>query len=126
MSALIVEDDRGLSALGASMLEEFDLRVEQVQTAEEAIDHLRSDAGSIAILVADINLPGKMDGLALAHSVSLLWPSISVIVTSGQLGRPGALPHGAVFIPKPWRGLDIVAAAERAARADHSVRSVRL
>jgi DNA-binding NtrC family response regulator len=126
MSALIVEDDRGLSALGASMLEEFDLRVEQVQTAEEAIDHLRSDAGSIAILVADIHLPGGMDGLALAHSVSVLWPSITVIVTSGELGRHDALPDRAVFIPKPWRALDIVAAAERAARADHSVHSIRL
>lgn len=125
--ALIVEDDGGQSELGALMLEEFDLSVRQLSTAEDALDHLRQDGGSVAMVVADIGLPGPMDGLALARSVSVLWPSVSVIVTSGGPSPDSAdLPDGCVFVPKPWRALDIVAAAERAARINHSVHAVQL
>ncbi len=125
--ALIVEDDLAQSELGAAMLEEFDLNVRQVQTAEDAIEHLRERSGEVTVLVADVNLPGPMDGMALARSVAVLWPGISVIVTSGDLGeRLGDLPDGCVYVPKPWRPLDIVAAAERAARADHSVHALHL
>ena len=125
--ALIVEDDPGQSALGAVMLEEFDLSVRQVQTAEEAIEHLQANGGDVSILVADVNLPGSMDGVALARSVSVLWPAISLIVTSGDPGdRLSALPPRCVYVPKPWRALDIVSAAEKGARADHSVHSIEL
>lgn len=125
LRALIVEDDRGLSALGASMLAEFDLDVHQTTSAEDAIAHLQETGGSVAVLVADIHLAGPMDGLALARSVSVLWPSISLIVTSGD-PEPSELPARCVFVAKPWRALDIVAAAERFARDDHSVHSLRL
>lgn len=127
MSALIVEDDAAQSELGAAMLGEFDLHVEQVQSAEDAIEHLCERSGQVTVLLADINLPGKMDGLALAQRVAVLWPAVSVIITSGRPEVPAAeLPERATFIPKPWRALDIVAVAERAARADHTVRSVQL
>lgn len=126
-SALIVEDDPGQSELGALMLREFDLVVAQVASAEAAIEHLCRESGAVTVLLADIKLPGPMDGLALAHRVAVLWPSISVIVTSGAptLGER-SLPARATFVPKPWRPLDIVTAAERASRADHSVHSLRL
>ena len=125
--ALIVEDDAAQSELGASMLEEFDLCVRQVQTAEDAIEHLRIRSGEVTVLVADVNLPGAIDGMSLAKHVSVLWPGISVIVTSGDPGaRLRDLPERCVYVPKPWRPLDIVAAAERAARADHSVHGLRL
>ena len=50
-----------------------------------------------------------------------------VIVTSGDPGgRLEQLPDRAVYVPKPWRALDIVNVAERAARTDHSVHALRL
>ena len=92
MSALIVEDDAGQSALGAVMLREFDLEVDQVRSAEEAIACLCDRSGQVTVLLADIQLPGPMDGLALAHRVAVLWPSVSVIVTSGHGGHRGLRP----------------------------------
>ncbi len=125
--ALIVEDDAAQCELGAAMLEEFDLTVRRVGTAEAALDHLRDRSGEVTVLVADVNLPGPMDGISLARSVSVLWPGISVIVTSGDPGeRLRELPVSCVYVPKPWRPLDIVSAAERASRADHSVHAVQL
>jgi DNA-binding NtrC family response regulator len=127
MRALVVEDDSCISELGATMLEQFGLTVHQVGTAEDALDYLRDWGGQLAVLLIDIHLPGPMNGMALARSVSVLWPAITVIVTSGDPAyRADRMPEGAVYIPKPWRALDIVAIAERAAREDHSIRSLRL
>lgn len=128
LTALIVEDDPGQSQLGAALLEEFDLEVGQVTSGEAALDHLLRCSGAISVLLADVNLAGAVSGLELARRVSVLWPTVSVIVTSGDPahGATADLPPRATFIPKPWRPLDIVAAAERAARQDHSVRAVAL
>jgi DNA-binding NtrC family response regulator len=124
--ALVVEDDSYISELGALMLEQFGLAVTQVRTAEEAIDHLRACGGEVDVLIADIHLPGAMDGVSLVRSVAVLWPMISLIVTSGDLeARLGDLPTRASFVPKPWRALDIVSLAERASRDDHSVHALR-
>jgi DNA-binding NtrC family response regulator len=125
--ALVVEDDSCVSELGALMLEQFGLAVSQVRSAEEAIEHLQDCGGEVNVLIADVNLPGAMDGVALARSVAVLWPAITLIVTSGDPGqRLAAMPEHAAFVPKPWRALDIVALAERASRGDHSIRSLRL
>jgi DNA-binding NtrC family response regulator len=125
--ALVVEDDSCLSELGAVMLEQFGLSVTQVSSAEDAVDHLRACGGDVDIAIIDVNLPGDMDGVALARSIAVLWPGISVIVTSGHPGRRlEHLPDRAVYVPKPWRALDIVSLAERAARDDHSVHAIRL
>jgi CheY-like chemotaxis protein len=127
MRALVVEDDVRIRDLGAMLLQEFGLAVDQVGTAEEAIAYLREWGGEIAVLLADIHLPGPMDGVALARSVSVLWPSITVIVTSADpFYRTDDMPAGTVYVSKPWRALDIVAIAEQASRQDHSVRSIRL
>lgn len=127
MGALIVEKGRGVDDIGAMMRSELDMHVDRVSSAEAALDHLRDRGGATALMVADLDLPGRMDGLALARSVCVLWPSISVILTSStpRDGLPD-IPERAVYVARPWRALDIVSAAERAARADHSVHAVRL
>jgi hypothetical protein len=58
-----------------------------------------------------------MDGLQLARAVATLWPRARLVITSGQpVARP-EVPAEAVFIPKPWRALEILVEAERAACA---------
>lgn len=125
--ALIVEDDRGQSELAALLLREFDLRVIQVPSADAALSHLFDLGEEIGVVLIDIHLEGEMDGLSLAERVSVLWPTLSVLVTSGDVqAADERLPASATFIPKPWRPLDIVAAAHRAAETDHSVHALRL
>lgn len=126
-TALIVEDDRGQSELAALLLREFDLRVIQVTSADAALLHLFDRAEEIGVVLIDIHLEGDMDGIALAKRIAILWPTLSVLVTSGDIHAAGAgLPSSATFIPKPWLPLDIVAAAQRAVDTDHSVRALRL
>jgi DNA-binding NtrC family response regulator len=52
--------------------------------ADEAVAILESRS-DIAPLLTDIQMPGTMDGLGLAHSVHERWPPIRIILVSGQL-----------------------------------------
>ena len=115
--ALIVEDDPDVRDLAAALLEETELDVVEVESAEAALAYLQERGGEVAMMFADVRLPGEMDGVQLAKAACTLWPTIRIVLTSGD---PGAvsddLPDGVTFMPKPWRGLDVLVEAERAVR----------
>ncbi len=112
--ALVVEDDPEIRALAETLLEETELDVIGCDSAEAALSVLQARGGDVALVFADIRLAGRMDGLQLARAVATLWPRARLVVTSGHdLPRP-ELPPEAVFIPKPWRPLDVLVEAERA------------
>lgn len=57
----------------------------------------------IRLVFTDVDMPGTMDGLKLAHYIRHRWPPIKLLVTSGKsvLGEK-ALPDGARFFSKPY------------------------
>jgi CheY-like chemotaxis protein len=115
--ALVVEDDPDVRSLAATLIEETDLDVVEEDSAEAALAFLKANARSVALLFADIRLR-RMDGMELARIVKRDWPWIRVLVTSGNPGdRLGDLPRGAKYMQKPWRALDVLIEAERAAAA---------
>ena len=125
-SALVVDSDPHVSAMGAAMLVEFGMDVAEVSSAEAALDHLCQKAGIVGVVVADSRLSGAMNGVELAHRVSVLWPTISVIVIAhDEHDQLATLPRTATFLRRPWHALDLVSATERATRADHSVHAVQ-
>lgn len=114
--ALIVEDDQDLRELAAAILEESDLRVVECEDAEQAIVVLAREGEDVALLFADIRLPGLLDGVDLARQVKAVWPHVSIVVTSGYSARaPDALPDNVTYMPKPWLALEVLMQAERAA-----------
>ena len=71
MRAVDIVEDAGFTA------------VEAVNAAEAlSILESRSD---ISLLFSDIQMPGGMDGLKLAHAVHDRWPSIKIILVSGKI-----------------------------------------
>jgi hypothetical protein len=62
------------------------------------------------MMFTDVNLAGTMTGAELATKARLRFPNLKVIVTSGR--NPPKLPEGTMFMPKPWRALDVVREAE--------------
>jgi hypothetical protein len=65
--------------------------------------------------LADIRLPGPMDGDQLANTACTLWPTIRVVLTSGAgANKPDDLPDCVTFMPEPWRFLDVLVQAEKA------------
>ncbi|MBB3019491.1 DNA-binding NtrC family response regulator [Microvirga lupini] len=113
--ALIVEDDPDVRALAAVLLEETPLDVVEVESAEAALDCLQERGGEVAMMFADVRLPGEMDGVQLAKAACKLWPTVRIVLTSGDPGAVSEeLPDCVTFMPKPWRGLDVLVQAEKA------------
>ncbi len=113
--ALIVEDDPDVRALAGALLEETSLEVVEVESAEAALDCLQEPGGEMAMLFADVRLPGEMDGVQLARAACKLWPTVRVVLTSGDpSAQTDDLPECVTFMPKPWRGLDVLVQAEKA------------
>jgi CheY-like chemotaxis protein len=100
--ALVVEDEPIVMLGAVQMFETAGFEALVAFTADEAIAHLegRSD---IALVFTDCELPGSMDGPALAHQVRSRWPTIEIIVVSGPRRVDGqTLPLGVRFFPKPY------------------------
>lgn len=114
--AIVVEDEPAIRQLAETLLEETELEVIGCPSAEEALAVLRQRGGEVALVFADVRLAGEMDGMQLARAVATLWPRARLVVTSGHVIRRPDLPPDAVFIAKPWRPMDVLVEAERAAR----------
>jgi CheY-like chemotaxis protein len=103
MTVLVVEDDVLVRMIATDILADEGFRVIEARDAAEALTLLdaRSD---VRVVFTDCNMPGKIDGLGLAHLVHRRWPAIGIIVTSGKI-RPAAgdLPTCARFVGKPYR-----------------------
>ncbi|WP_457090112.1 response regulator [Microvirga sp. P5_D2] len=113
--ALIVEDNPDVRALAGALLEETPLEVVEVESAEAALDCLQERGGEVAMMFADVRLPGEMDGVQLAKAACKLWPTVRVVLTSGDpSAQLGDLPECVTFMPNPWRGLDVLVQAEKA------------
>ena len=97
-TALVVEDDPIQRDMIALLLEESDFTVIKCEDAETA--SLALKARHPSLLVTDIKLTGKMNGLELAHLARMNDPMVRVVVISGH--RPAtALPDGVTFLSKP-------------------------
>ena len=117
--ALIVEDEPGVSALAATLFEEAGFEVAQVESAEGAVGFMERKGPEVALIFADIRRAGLMDGIDLARVAAKLWPAIRLLVTSGadaETMHLERLPQVATYMPKPWRALDVLMAAESVAR----------
>ena len=108
LAVLIVEDEPLVRMSAVAMIEEAGCQTYEAANADEAIALLEKHA-EIRILFTDIDTPGSMDGLKLAHYVRGRWPPVKIIVTSGhvQVGRQD-MPRDATFFAKPYRAMQIV------------------
>jgi two-component system cell cycle response regulator CpdR len=109
--ALIVEDEPMQREMIALLLEQCDYDVIQCESAEAAELVLQKNSGCLAMLMTDVNLAGRMNGVELAHLAKQRNPRLDVVVTSGR-PLPQPLPDGAKFWSKPWAPLDVLREAE--------------
>jgi CheY-like chemotaxis protein len=101
-SILIVEDEVLVRVLAARMFGDAGFRVLEAANSDEALEFLDADS-DVQLLFTDVNLPGAIDGLALAQQVHGRWPHIGIIVVSGQsMPQSHELPTGCRFYRKPY------------------------
>ncbi|MER8845371.1 sensor histidine kinase [Mesorhizobium australicum] len=100
-NVLVVEDEMVLRMRAVDIVEDAGFTAVEAVNADEALSILeaRSD---ISLLFTDIQMPGSMDGLKLAHAVHDRWPAIKIILVSGQVNPTEAeRPADSRFFGKP-------------------------
>src|SRR2546421_12468776 len=98
---LVVEDEMLLRMRAVDMVEDAGFTPIEAVDADEAVVILESRS-DIALLFTDIQMPGSMDGLKLAHAVHERWPPIKIILVSGQLKLANLdIPVDSCFFGKP-------------------------
>jgi two-component system, response regulator PdtaR len=102
-AAVLIVEDEPLIRMGAVyQIEDAGFEVYEAASADAAIALLELHK-EIRLIFTDVDMPGSMDGLNLAHYVRGRWPPVKIMVTSGHVKVDEEhLPAGALFIPKPY------------------------
>lgn len=99
---LIVEDEALVRLSARAEIEAAGFKVYEANNADEAIRILEANS-DIELVFTDVDMPGSMDGVKLAHCVRERWPPVKIIVTSGfKHVTPDQLPSGSIFLGKPY------------------------
>ena len=106
---LVVEDEMLLRMRAVDMVEDAGYTSVEAVDADEAVAILESRS-DIALVFTDIQMPGSMDGLRLAHAVRERWPPIKIILVSGQVTPAiNDIPADSRFYGKPLGAKEMIA-----------------
>ncbi|MCD7109398.1 response regulator [Rhizobium sp. DKSPLA3] len=101
-SILVVEDEPLILFDTIDMIEDEGFEAFEAANAAKALAVLEQHP-YIDVLFTDIDMPGEMDGLALAQIVRKRWPDIAIVIVSGHHRPIGPeIPQGGKFLPKPY------------------------
>ena len=105
---LIVEHDVLLKSLTADILVDAGFEALQAGDAGEALAVLASRS-DIALMLTSVTMPGSMNGLDLARTVSKRRPAIKTIIASSQVRLIGSdLTAGSRFLLKPYHAQTMI------------------
>ena len=107
LRVLVVENNEALREPIAEGLRQAGFGVVEAANGKEALSHIGQ---RFDVLFTDIDLPGGMDGWAIAQRWRENDPTIGVIYTSGFCLDHGRYVQGGRCVPKPYRPGQIVAA----------------
>jgi CheY-like chemotaxis protein len=113
---LVVEDEPLMLMDAVDLVTQAGFEAIGAKNADEAINILEG-RNDIRVVFTDINMPGSMDGIRLAHAVRNRWPPIEIIVTSGLTleNVEQQLPERGVFFPKPYTPEQVATALHKLA-----------
>lgn len=105
---LLVEDDASVAAVALELLQDSGFEVRTAETARQALELLADEA--FDVMLSDIVMPGGMTGIELAQQVTLEYPTVKVVLTSGYAGDDvdEALKDAPwPFLRKPYSGEEL-------------------
>lgn len=96
---LVVEDEFLIRHEISSALAAADFGVIEAANADEALDVLYRGT-CLDLILTDLRMPGRLDGFELIRRIREQWPSLKIILRSGELAPPVDMAD--VFLPKPY------------------------
>ncbi len=104
---LVVEDEVLVRLFVADELRFAGYAVIEAADAHEALALIRSDVG-IDLMLTDVEMPGVLDGAALARLVRAERPYLKVVIASGHLARHDLVGVADAFLAKPFDTVRLV------------------
>jgi DNA-binding NtrC family response regulator len=105
---LVVDDEDMVRQFMARIMTDAGFRVVQARDGEEAATYLQTlGAETISLVISDIAMP-RLNGLQLAALMSVHWPTVPILLASGQGGPPSG--YQGPFLEKPFEPETLLAA----------------
>jgi two-component system, response regulator PdtaR len=113
-AVVLVVDDSVLIRMGAvDIVQSAGYEALEAEDADAAIRILEA-RNDIDLVFTDVQMPGTMDGIKLAHYIRNRWPPVKLIVASGMaILEESSLPSGSRFFAKPYTDHAITEAMAR-------------
>ena len=109
---LVVEDEFLIRMTLAEALADEGFDVVEAESGDDALSILHADP-AIKLLLTDIQLPGVLNGRALAREARERTPLLPIIFMTGQPDPGDRTSEREVFISKPYTLVEICEAARR-------------
>jgi len=98
---LLVDDNEAVRITTAAYLRDGGLMAIEASNAGGALHLL--ETVRVEAVISDINMPGELDGMALALTIRERWPQLPVMLVSGYSPRAAeAVEHGFAVLNKPY------------------------
>ena len=101
-TVLLIENKPVARTSMTVFLSEAGFNVIQADSLPEAWKTLETQPEA-GVLLADLDTANGTDGLGVARKVHERWPSVGLVITSGQVRRlpPAEIPGNGCFLPLP-------------------------
>jgi PAS domain S-box-containing protein len=110
-SILVVEDSAEVRAMLVAQMGSLGYRIAEAESGDAALILLETRAGEFDLMITDIVMAGKVDGLALARTVRERWPKLAILLTTGFAEDVNDAEDGSAIdfavLRKPYRKADI-------------------
>jgi len=118
---LVVDDEKTVRELVGAILSRFGYRVLAAVNGMQALALYASRIKEVALLISDLGMP-EMGGTKLAAALTQLNPELRVIFISGGELASGLepAPDGAMLLPKPFSGEDLLSRVHEALETPHA------
>ena len=112
---LLVEDNDDVADATSRLLEAMGAQVARASSGEEALAFMGERRAWVDVVISDIQMPGDMDGIALAAELaSQAWKVPVVLVTGYAQQLNLAVARNMVVLPKPFTPEALSNAIEKA------------
>ncbi len=106
-TVLVVEDEPAVREIAVAILSDLGYRVLEAADGEEGLRVFGANAASIALLLTDVVLPGRLRGREMAERITAIRPQVRTLYMSGytenSIVHHGRLEEGVQLIGKPFK-----------------------
>ena len=107
-AVLVVDDELLIRMFACDLLADRGFKTIEAERGDEALAIL-DEHPEISVLLTDINMPGRPDGIGLAHDARGRRPDLRIVVTFGRIiPHCSELPPGSCFVAKPNTGSQLL------------------